>query len=68
MLNMNIVVGISDLDPKFIDSGKFGPNTEICFDVYVIRHSKIEHANYEYSTRQCLERSLNYWLRTLKSL
>ena len=40
---MNIVIGISDLDPKFIDSGKFSPNTEICFDVYEIRHSKIEH-------------------------
>ena len=44
--------------------GKFGPNTEIYPSFYEIRYpQKIEHANYEYNTRQCLERSRNYWLR-----
>ena len=34
--------------PKIIDSVKIGPNTEICSDIYEIRHSQqIEHANNE---------------------
>ena len=50
---MNIVLGTDDLDPKTIDSGKFGPNTEICCDFYEIWHSQqIEHASYEYNTCQ----------------
>ena len=52
--------------PKIIDSGKFGPNTEICYDFYEIWHyQQIEYANYEYNTRQCLERSRDYWLRMI---
>ena len=48
------------------DSGKFGPNTEICSDFCEIWHSKqIEHANYEYDTHQCLETSCGYWLRMI---
>ena len=40
---------------------KFGPETEICSNFYEIWHSQqIEHANYEYNTRQCLERSSDY--------
>ena len=46
---------------KIIDSGKFGPNTEICSNFYEICHSKqIEHAYYEYKTSQCFERSHDY--------
>ena len=49
-----------------IDSGKFGPNTEICFIFYEIWHSEqIKHANYEYNTRQCLERSRDYWFKKI---
>ena len=52
--------------PKIIDSGKYGSNTEICFDFCEIWHSQqIEHAHYEYNTRQCLERSRDYWLRMI---
>ena len=40
---------------------KFGPETEILSNFYDIWHSQqIELANYEYNTRQCLERSRNY--------
>ena len=43
---MNIVLGNDDLDPKIIDSGKFGPITENCSDFYKISYSKqIEHVN-----------------------
>ena len=43
---------------------QIGPNTEIYFDCYEIWHSQqIERANYEYNTRQCLERSRDYWLK-----
>ena len=52
--------------PKIVDSGKFGPNTEICSNFYEIWHSQqIEHANYEYNRRQCLERSRHYWHRLI---
>ena len=35
--------------------GKFSPNTEICYDFNEIWHSQqIEHGNYKYNTRQCL--------------
>ena len=45
---------------------KFGPKTEILSNFYNIWHSQqIEHANYEYNTRQCLERSRDYWLRMI---
>ena len=45
---------------------KFGPKTEILSNCYDIWHSQqIEHANYEYNTRQCLERSRDYWLRMI---
>ena len=46
--------------------GKLDPNIEIYSDFYQIWHSQqIEHANYEYNTRQCLERSRDYWLRMI---
>ena len=52
---MNTVLGIGDFEPKILDSGKVGPNTEIFSDFYKIWHSQqIGHANYEYNTRQCL--------------
>ena len=41
-----------------MDSGKFGPSTEICFDFLDIWHSQqIEHANYEYKE--------SHWLLSL---
>ena len=49
-----------------IDSGKFDPSTEIYSNIYDIWHSRqIEHANNEYHTRQCLERSRDYWLKII---
>ena len=46
--------------------GKFGPNTEICYDFNEIWHSQqIEHANYKYNTRQCLTCSCDYSLRMI---
>ena len=46
---------------------KFGPKTETCSNFYEIWHSQqIEHANYEYNTRQCLERSRDYWHKMIK--
>ena len=40
------------------NSGKSGPKTEICSNFCKIWHSQqAEHANYEYNTRQYLERS-----------
>ena len=52
--------------PKIIDSDKFGPNIEICSKFYEIWHSQqIEYFNYEYNTRHCLERWLDYWLRMI---
>ena len=48
-LIMNIALGIWWSCPKIIDSGKLGPNTEICSDFYEIWHSRqIDCANYEY--------------------
>ena len=45
---------------------QIGPNTEICSDFYEIWHSQqLQHANYEYNARQCLERSRDYWLKML---
>ena len=45
---------------------KFGPKTEIFSNFYEIWHSQqVKHVNYEYNTRQCLERSCNYWLRMI---
>ena len=45
---------------------KSGPKTEIVSNFYEIWHSQqIEQANYEYNTRQCLERSRDYWLRMI---
>ena len=45
---------------------KFGPKTEMCSDFYEIWHSQqIEHANYQYNTRQCLERYHDYRLRMI---
>ena len=36
---------------------KFGPKTEMRSNFYEICHSQqIEHVNYEYNTRHCLER------------
>ena len=49
-----------------MDSGKFGPNTEIGSDFYEICHSPhIKHANYEYNTHHCLQRWQNYWHRMI---
>ena len=43
---------------------KFGPKTDILSNFCEIWHSQqIEHAYYEYNTRQCLEYSRDYWLR-----
>ena len=45
---------------------KFGPKTERCSNFYEIWHSEqIEHANYKYNTRQCLEGLRDYWLRMI---
>ena len=68
---MNVLTGIDDLDWKveiseIIDSGKFGPNTEICPDFYEIWHpQQMEHAYYDYNTRQCLKHSHDYRLRMI---
>ena len=44
----------------------FGSKTEMCSNFYEIRHSQqVEHAKYEYNTRQCLERSRDYWFRMI---
>ena len=46
--------------------GKFGLKTRIFTKFYEIWHSQqIEHANHEYNTRQCLERSRDYWLKMI---
>ena len=48
------------------DSDKVCPSTEICSDFYELLHSQqLEHANYEYNTRDGLERSCDYCLRTV---
>ena len=39
---------------------KFGPKTEILSNFYIWHSQQIELANYEYNTRQCLERSRDY--------
>ena len=45
---------------------KFGLKTEIFSNFYEICYSQqIEHANYKYNTRQCLERSRDYRLRMI---
>ena len=65
MLIINILIEIDDFQPK-LQISKFGPKTEIFSNFYEIWHSQqIEHANYEYNTRQCLERSRDYWLRMI---
>ena len=52
-----MVLGTDDLDPKLYIRAKFCPSTEIGSDFYEIWHSQqMEHANYEYTTRICLER------------
>ena len=72
---MNILIGTDNLDPilelmiinivlepklqmraSLLPTQKFAP----------IWHSQqTEHANYEYNTRHCLERSSDYWLRMI---
>ena len=66
MLIMNMVLGTDDLDPKLYIRAKFCPSTEIGSDFYEMWHSQqMEHANYEYTTRICLERWRDYWLRMI---
>ena len=51
--------------PKIIDSGKFGPDTEICSDFYKIWHSQeIKDTYYEYNTSKCPESSNDFRLIT----
>ena len=69
LLIISMIFEIADLDPKLNTSAdlvsKFAQNTEICSDFYEIWHSQqIEHAYYEYNSRQCPERSHHYRLRT----
>ena len=48
---------------KFV---KLDPKTEMYSNFYEILYSQqIDHANYEHNTRQCLERSLDYWPRMI---
>ena len=64
MLIMNIVPGIDGLIPKLQIRANLVSTLEICSDSYKPWHSQqIEHANYEYNNRQCLERLRDYWLR-----
>ena len=66
MLIMNILIGIDDLEPKLWIRGKFAPSTEIFSNFYEIWHSQqIYYANYEYNTRQHLQRSRDYWFRMI---
>ena len=54
MLIINILIGIDDLDPK-LQICKIWSKTKIFSNFYEIWLSQqIEHANYEYNTRQCL--------------
>ena len=45
---MNKVLRTDGPDPKIIDSGKFGPNTEVFRNFYEIWHlQQIQNASYE---------------------
>ena len=64
-LFINISVGIDNLDPNY-KFAKFGPKTEIFSNFCEILHSEqIEHASYQYNTRQFLERLRDYCLRMI---
>ena len=43
--------------------GRFGLKIAMC-PIFTLK--QIEHANYEYNTRQCLERLRDFWLRMIK--
>ena len=65
MLIINILTGIDELDPK-LQICEIWSQTEMCSNFYEIWHSQqVEHANYEYNTRKCLERLRDYWIRMI---
>ena len=65
MLIINKSIGIGTLTQNY-KYAKFGLETKICCNFYELWHSQqIEHANYEYNTRQCLKGSRDYWLRMI---
>ena len=66
MLIMNVVLGIDNLNPKLQIWANLVPALKFAPIFNKIWHSQqIEHANYEYNTRQCLERLRDYWLRII---
>ena len=65
MLIVTVFIGINDFARNY-KFAKFDPKTEIFFNFYEIWHSQqIEHGNYEYNTRKCLEHSCDHWLRMI---
>ena len=60
-LNINMIFEMVDLDPK--NWGKiWSQNCNVPNFYEIWRSEQIEHANYEYNTRQCLDHPRDYWL------
>ena len=63
-----MIFEVVDLDSKLQSWVDLSQNCNLS-DFYEIWHSQqIEHANYEYDIRQCLEHSRDYWLRMIIGL
>ena len=66
MLIMNMVLGIDNLNPKLQIRANLVPALKFAPIFNKIWHSQqIEHANYDYNTRQCPERLRHYRLRVI---
>ena len=66
MLNINILIGITDLWPKITNLRNLVPKLIFFSNFYEIWHSQqIKHANCEYNTRPCLEHLRDYKLRMI---
>ena len=64
---MNMVLGTDDLDPKLQIRANFVPALKFAPIFMKLGTQQIEHANYEYNTRQCLDRSCDYQLRMIQA-
>ena len=65
-LILNIIFENCGSWPEIKYFSRFGLKIAMCSNFYEIWHLvQMEHAYYEYNTRQFRERSRNYWLRVI---
>ena len=65
MLIINILIGIDVTWPKITNLQNLISKLKFSPIFMKFGTQQIKHANYEYSTCQCLEHSLDYWLKMI---